>query len=283
MGIWKDFLSIPRQNGFLTTIHGQGKNTVRLYTQYMPGIIIKKFLRNLNDYGFSITLGKSILYLIQPVYENRTYRIYRFELERLWDIPSKESVFAFKVIDRSDTGIIRQIEDMEEWLKGRVASMLEDGGLCLVALDGESVAGFNLVSLGKGYIPLIGLRRTLRENEAWSDQITVNKNYRCIGVGTALRYRIFKELQKRGIRKIYGGAQTSNPASLNLARKVGFKEIADIQYLKIFNKKRLRYKRVVTYGPSLTRGLRTTPDPSLTKEGSCCKKSSPPVSGGVGN
>ncbi len=222
----------------------EGKDTVWLYTQQMPGIIIRKLLRNLNDYGFSITLGKIIFYLIQPVYENRTYRIYRFELERLRDIPSKESLFVFKMIDKSDAGIIMQVEDMEEWLKGKVASMLENRGLCLVALDGERVAGFNLVSLGEGCIPLIGLRRTLRENEAWSDQITVNKNYRGKGLGSALRYGIFKELKKRGIRKVYGGTQISNLASLNLARKAGFREIADIQYIKILNKRSLRYKRV---------------------------------------
>ncbi len=209
-----------------------------------PGIIVKKVLRNLNDYSFSITLRKIISYLIQPVYENRTYRIYRFDMENLQEIPLRESVFAFKVIDKSDTGIIRQIEDMEEWLKGKVASMLEAGGLCLVVLDGEWVVGFNLVSLGEGRIPLIGLRRDLRENEVWSDQITVSKNYRGKGLGSALRYRIFKELKERGIGKIYGGTQISNLASLNLARKVGFKEIADVQYLKILNKKKLRFKRI---------------------------------------
>ena len=206
--------------------------------------IIRKFLRNLNDYGFLVTLRKIISYLIQPVYENRTYRIYRFDLQNLQETPSGESVFTFKIIDKSDTGIIRQIEDMEEWLKGKVASLLETGGLCLVALDGEKVAGFNLVSLAEGYIPLIGLRKDLRENEAWSDQITVSKNYRGKGLGSALRYRIFKELKKRGIERIYGGTQISNLASLNLARKVGFKEIADVQYLKILNKKRLHFKRV---------------------------------------
>jgi len=210
----------------------------------MPGIIIRKFLRNLNDYGFSITLEKLMFYLVRPVYEKRTYRIYRFDIERLRDIPSKKSVYAFKVIGKSDAGIISQIEDMEEWLEGKVASMLEDGGLCVVALDGERVAGFNLLSPGKGSIPLIGLRRTLRENKVWSNQITVDKNYRRKGVGTALRYRVFEELKKREISKIYGGTQMSNLASLNLARKVGFKEIVDVQYLKVFNIKRLRYKRV---------------------------------------
>ncbi len=148
------------------------------------------------------------------------------------------------MIDKSDTGIIRQIEDMEEWLKDKVASMIEAGGLCLVALDGERVAGFNLVSLGEGCIPLIGLRRDLRENEVWSDQITVSKNYRGKGLGSALRYRVFKELKEKGFRKVYGGTQISNLANLNLARKVGFKEIADVQYIKILNKKWVRYKRI---------------------------------------
>ena len=207
-------------------------------------IKIKKIQRNLNDYGFSITLEKIISNLIKPVYENRTYRIYRLELDEFHNIPSQENSFIYKIINKNDTSIIKQIEDMEEWLQGKVNSMLEDGDLCLVALDGEKVAGFNLVSFGEVFIPLINHTRKLRHKEAWSSQITVNKNYRRKGLGTALRHRIIEKLKKRGIEKLYGGTLIANEPNLKLSRKVGFKEIIDVQYLKILNKENLRYIRV---------------------------------------
>lgn len=207
-------------------------------------ILAKKIHRNLIDYGFLIALEKIIFNLIKPIYRNITYRIYRYDLDKYQDMPAKDSGFEFKPVDKKEISIIEQIEGMEEWLQGEVASMLENGRLCIAALDKERVAGFNLVSFDEGYIPLIGLKKKLREKEAWSVQITVNKDYRGKGLGEAIRYRIFKELKKRGIKKLYGGAQISNKASLKLAKKTGSKEITDVEYLKFFNTKRLNYKRI---------------------------------------
>lgn len=89
--------------------------------------LLKKILRNVNDYGFRTTLNKGIDYLIRPFYENRTYRIYVLDIENLRDIPLKvkENKFEFKFIDDGDVDIINQIEDMEEWLQGRMKEVLK--------------------------------------------------------------------------------------------------------------------------------------------------------------
>jgi hypothetical protein len=79
---------------------------------------------------------------------------------------------------------------MEEWLEGRLASKLAKGSLCLVAMDGNIVAGFNLVGFGEVHMPLVNGKRIFRNGSAWSEQITVNTKYRGKGLGSELRYHL---------------------------------------------------------------------------------------------
>lgn len=182
--------------------------------------------------------------MIKPFYVNMTYRVYAIDLKNTQPVTFNKSEFRFKVVDCQDKNIIDQIEDMEEWLQGRVSLMIRNQSFCMVALDNGKVAGFNLINFGTGCLPLIGFRKKLKKGQVWSDQITVHKDYRGKGLATKLRYRVFEELKNRGVEKIYGGAQVSNTASLKLARKVGFSDLADIQYLKVLSRKKYNYKRV---------------------------------------
>ena len=133
---------------------------------------------------------------------------------------------------------------MEEWLKNRVESKLMSGCICLVALDNKRVIGFNLVAFNEVFIPLIDLKKKLRPHSAWSEQITVHKNYRAKGLAAQLRYGIFAELQKRGIKMFYGGTLITNIPNLKLTRKVEFEEFADVHYSRLFNHRGWSYKRI---------------------------------------
>jgi GNAT superfamily N-acetyltransferase len=116
--------------------------------------------------------------------------------------------------------------------------------LCIAAFDEGELAGYNLVSLGTVYMPLVKLGRRFRHDEAWSEQIAVVKDFRKKGLGANLRYRIFRELRERGVRMFYGGALAGNLASLKLARRVGFKEFVDIRYTRILGWTGRRYERL---------------------------------------
>jgi RimJ/RimL family protein N-acetyltransferase len=105
------------------------------------------------------------------------------------------------------------------------------------------VAGFNLVSFGRARIDLIGAERSFRR-DAWSEQITVNPDYRGRGVASELRFRVFGELKARGIAHFYGGALALNEGSLKLARKVGFREIAEVRYRKVLTLSTRSWKRL---------------------------------------
>lgn len=192
--------------------------------------LLRKIQRNVEDYGFLNTVKKGMLYLLTPIYEDKVYTIYGIDLENLQPKRFDNNRFTFKKLEKDNIEIIKQIEKMEEWLRGKLEFKLKKGALCLVALQKEKVAAFNLISFSEVLIPLIRLKKSFAEDEAWSEQITVHKDYRQKGLGTELRYRVFSELKTRGIKRLYGGSLKNNQANLKLTRKVGFQELVDINY-----------------------------------------------------
>jgi ribosomal protein S18 acetylase RimI-like enzyme len=207
--------------------------------------VFRKLARNYRDYGLALTLKKSLASLVSFVYESRAYRIYLKKINPSVDKGEEPpEPFKLHVLDTTDDDFIAQIEGMEEWLAEKVREMLSGGSLCVLLLDGEKVAGFNLFSVGEVYMPLVRMTRTFRPHEAWSEQITVHQDYRGMGLATVLRRQAFLELGSRGIRKFYGGTLPSNIANRKLSKKVGFCEIADIHYRKVLNSRKWFVKRV---------------------------------------
>jgi GNAT superfamily N-acetyltransferase len=199
-----------------------------------------KIKRNIEDYGLYATTKKAVGHLVSPLYISRLYTVYAIDLSTTAVPKTENNHFAFRLLTLKDKHYIREIEAMEEWLNGRLEQRLRSGGLCLAALDGECLVGFNLIVFGKVEIPLIMKEKVFGPHEAWSEQITVKKEYRKQGVASALRYQIFTELKHRGIQEFYGGALRSNRASLKLAEKVGFREVADVHFIKILGRKTWR-------------------------------------------
>lgn len=207
-------------------------------------ILLRKIIRNAEDYGVLIALKKVGAYFLKPIYEKQVYRIYGIDLENFTPKPFNGNGFAFRLLDKNDSDLIKQIEKMEEWLQSDIVSKLAKQGLCIVALAKNRVVGFNLIAFNNIFIPLLSLKRALKRGEAWSEQITVHKDFRKHGLAAELRYRIFAELKSRGIKKLYGGALTSNLPSLKLAQKVGFEFLMDVHFRKILHFKSWRYEEV---------------------------------------
>jgi GNAT superfamily N-acetyltransferase len=205
----------------------------------------RKFKRNLQDYGLVVALSKSFAYLFKFGCERVTYRLYKIEFsETSTEHPAELEGLVFRFLNPTDEVGIRQIEENSEWLMGSVKQRLEAGALCLAAFEGDQLAGFNLVSFGDVFMPLVHLSRHFRHDEAWSEHIATAKTFRKRGLASQLRYRIFEELRRRGIRKFYGGALRGNDPSLKLARRVGFQEFVEIQYTRLFTKRKWRYVRM---------------------------------------
>ncbi|UCH89629.1 MAG: GNAT family N-acetyltransferase [Thermoplasmata archaeon] len=200
--------------------------------------LFRKIVRNIEDFGALATAIKGVCYLFKPIYENRIYTVYGVDLCRIAVHEVESNDFYFRIVRPNDHSIIKQIVAMEEWLCGRLACKLRNQSLCIAAMDRKRVAGFNLISFNEVYIPLLKLTKSLKQDEAWSEQISVHKNCRRKCLATALRYRVFSELKKRDVKMLYGGTLKGNTAALNLARKVGFKELEDIHFINRFGSKK---------------------------------------------
>ncbi|HLJ23772.1 MAG TPA: GNAT family N-acetyltransferase [Candidatus Acidoferrales bacterium] len=207
--------------------------------------LAQKVLRNLRDYGWRITLQKILAHLVRGIYFRQVYRIYRIRLDttRAMDTVGGQG-FTFQILTPQDTELIAQVEDIAEWLRGRIKQKLASGQLCLVALEGKKLAGFNLVNLKEASMQLVNLRVKLRSGAAWSEHIAVRKEFRRSGLGGQLRQRMFEILRSRGIRRFYGGTLPSNEAALRLTRSVGFQEIGDVQYEKLLSRENWHFKRI---------------------------------------
>ena len=205
----------------------------------------RKFERNLQDYGLKIALSKAFAYVFKVFYEHTAYRLYKINLRsEQTEAPSELSDVEFRFIDERDENAVTQIEDNSEWLSGTLKQRLASGAICLAAFEGGQLAGFNLVSFGNVFMPLVKLSRTFRKDAAWSEQIATVKTFRKKGLASQLRYRVFEELRRHGIRKFYGGALTDNIASLKLARRVGFHEFVEVRYTRVFRFKKWQYVKV---------------------------------------
>jgi GNAT superfamily N-acetyltransferase len=218
--------------------------TVQPAAPRMRGIA-RRLLRNFRDYGLRITCGKSLAYLLRGVYFHQVYRLYRINLNRIAPaVPSHSTQFTFRLLSPQDSGLIAQVENIAEWLHGQMKSRIEAGQLCLVAMDGAKIAGFNLINLREASMVLVNRRVPLRAGSAWSEHIAVLKEYRRSGLGADLRRSVFEVLRSRGIRRLYGGTLRSNIAALKLTRAVGFKEIGDLHYKKVLSFEEWRFRRI---------------------------------------
>lgn len=207
--------------------------------------LLHKVRRNWEDYGWVTAVKKTLAYLVRAVYFQQAYRIYRIKLADAAPLMEGNVYgFKFRMLTPQDTDAIAQIEEIAEWLRGKLQSAIAAGQPCLVALDRGRVAGFNLIRMDHATLILVNLTRKLHPNCAWSEHIAVQKEYRRSGLGAQLRLRIFQELKRRGVRRLYGGTLVNNAASLALARSVGFKEVADIRYRKFLAVEKWRYERV---------------------------------------
>lgn len=202
-----------------------------------------KFMRNIRDYGVWTSTKKSVAFFIRPIYHKKTFIIYQLNLEN----PPKEQIdssgFSLKFLESDDGELINQIEEMEEWLNGVLQPLLKANGICMAIVKDNKVVGFNLATLGEGFIALLKLRTTIKANEAWSEQITIHKDFRRKGLANLLRSKFYQELKNRGITALYGHRQVWNIASEKSAEKYTHNLLVKAEYQKILKFEKLRYQK----------------------------------------
>ncbi len=213
-------------------------------------IMPRKFVRNLEDYGTRIAFQKSLKYLTRPIYNEIEFILYEIDLSKAEGKEIINRNLEFKLIDINDHDSICQIEEMEEWLKGELKTKLESNGICMVVLDDNKLAGFNLATTGAGYITLLKLKIATDPVEAWSEHIAIHKNYRGRKLANDLRNSFYSELQKTGIKALYGHRQEFNVASRGSAKKYTAQEIGKATYRNFVGFDRLVFDKNNAFGNS---------------------------------
>lgn len=228
----------------------------------------KKFARNCKDYGLWISWKKSTAYLFKPLYQKIVYYLYELDLNKNVIQRGQNSKYVFRLIHADEANLIAQIEEMEEWLNGSLKKKLLNGCLCMVALDGERVIGFNYVSIGQGNIPLLKLRVITGPTEAWSEQITISSDYRRQGLASALRNHFYRELRAKGITTLYGHRQDFNIASKQSARKYTLNVMVRAEYKRILGIHRLKCAKRLAHLPEETKYFYIKPNAAGSAAGS---------------
>jgi GNAT superfamily N-acetyltransferase len=207
-------------------------------------IIKRKILRNLNDYGFLVFFKKMLSYPVKPFFENVGLILYTIDLDNIQEEIAKQNGLSFKLVGAKDHLLIDAIEDIEEWLRGRVKEKLLNNAICMAILGGKQLLGFYLASFGEGHIPLLRLRVIAGKGEVWADQITIERGSRKLGLATELKRSIYGEFKRRGIKTIFAATRVYNKASLESARKFGIQKAFRFNYIKLFTYRRLVYRRI---------------------------------------
>lgn len=207
--------------------------------------LVHKVRRNAEDHGWQIAFRKVVRAISAPLYAHTAYRIYKLDVQRsaVRESPSSDGV-VLKLLDSEDTRLIAAIERYAEWLQSRLAGIIAEGALCVVATRSDELVGFNLVRFGEVQITPLRLTRQFHAGNAWSEHIMVAESCRARGLATRLRQRMIAELARRGMRRLYGGAEPWNTPSLNLARRLGFQEFAVIHLQQLMGVKTWSVQRV---------------------------------------
>lgn len=201
--------------------------------------LLRKFRRNVEDYGAPTAMRKAALELFGVVYRRKVYRLYRIDLNAgsfggvdgyLWD-----NGWIAGEAGPGDRDVIDQVESSAEWLEGQLAGTLERGkDRLFVIRNGRTVVAFNVISFGEVHIPLIDFRKKFRPLCAWSEHIGVHPEYRRRGAASTLRRVVFTALAADGYRRLYGGCLRENRGSVALAKTLGFDQLFDITYRRLF-------------------------------------------------
>jgi GNAT superfamily N-acetyltransferase len=205
----------------------------------------RKLYRNHIDYGLFILLRKVVTGILGIFYRNVRTIIYQLDMESNCRVLNHRDNLTFMLINGKDHFSLRKIEEMAEWLEGKLdPDLLTGKRICMGVFDKEKLIGFYVATFGEVFLPILSIKITLKHDEAWGEEIMINKKYRGKGIAGVLKHRIYRELQNRGVRSIYGCVGTYNKASLKSATKFQFKKAYYVRLFKILNSRKIIFTEI---------------------------------------
>jgi len=98
------------------------------------------------------------------------------------------------------------------------------------------------VAFKKAYVGAIEQEIRLDYDSAYLFRVYTDPHYRGLGIATKAISKILSHLCERGIKRVYALIRNDNFPSLRLFRKIGFRKIGAIKFIKIFLFKYYRIK-----------------------------------------
>jgi len=213
---------------------------------------------SIRDFGVFHTFTRGVFdLLLGGIFLFRRYVIYEKQLSQLATPELRNPDIKFSFLSADDSGLVIQIEDLSGISREFITDKMSHGGKCIVAMNKDSLVGFNLVGIGRTRIRFLDVYLNLADTDAWSEQITVSLEYRRGGLASDLRHLMFAHLVERGYKKLIGGYVPFNVKSGLLAKKLGFVETEKLTLVRILGWKKL-YRQSLLPGsaPSLSLSIR---------------------------
>ncbi len=207
--------------------------------------IKNKLYRNFTDYGFLILLRKIVSGILEIFYKNSNTVIYQLNIKDNCREFNYMDNLTFALISGKDHLSLKKIEKIAEWLKGKLGpDILTEKRICMSVFEKEKLVGFYVAAFREIFLPVLLIKIILKHDEAWGEEIMIDKKYRGRCVAGALKHRIYIELQNRGIESIYGCVGLYNKASLRSAAKFQLKKINFVKLVKILNSIKVIFSEV---------------------------------------
>jgi len=123
-----------------------------------------------------------------------------------------------------------------------INEILENTDVCAVAEFNQRLAHWTQISFGGAYVAEIDKKIRVDSKSAYLHGIYTEKDFRKMGIASAVMEKVSAYLLERGISRLYILVDSRNPSMLRVVAKAGFKRIGAIKLTKIGKLKLYRRK-----------------------------------------
>jgi hypothetical protein len=199
----------------------------------------RKTMVSLGNLGVKYTIRRILEEtMLKKLFLFRNFIIYDKDLTKLNNVRLQNPKLKFSFISEDNPEILEELEEISGFSRDLIMERLQTGSDCLVAMEGNKVVGFNMVSFGNVYIHYLEQYMNLLESEAWNEQISVSNQYRYQGIAADLRNVMFKHLKEKDYARCIGGTLQINVKARMLARRTGFIEREKVTFIRMLKRKK---------------------------------------------
>jgi len=164
------------------------------------------------------------------------------KLDRFSFVPVNKINVEIKFIDPTDCKKVASENRWQDNFTVDINEIFQDSDVSVIAEVNGHLAHWAQIAFKTAYVAGIEKKISVSSESAYIYGVYTAKNFRKMGIASAVIEKTAAYLCERGIRKVYLFANTHNLSMLKIAEKTGFKRIGMITLIKIGRLKLYRYK-----------------------------------------